>query len=104
MTSYLIGQFLSIDALTDLVKSVFFSLDEYSPQTGILAYGGLYFLLMEYLTCNGGRYSGNPYDQSLEVCKKNLEACISNISLLQPATTNNVSALLLGVCSFLNME
>ena len=89
--------FLTLESFTDLCKSIYFSVDDYSAASATILHGGLYYLFLEYKVLGKDEGRGQQQHELVSTCKANLETCLNNLDLLLPATDENIYAMLLGV-------
>ena len=107
ITFTLICVFDSIEAFTDMCKSVYFATEEFSTATYISVCTGLYYLFQEKAaiavqeTQGSNGQDGQGGDQAEEyrahcmTCRDNLETALAHLSLLQPLKQETVEALIM---------
>src|ERR1700712_267972 len=92
--------FVARDQFNDLCRSVFFRIEEYPISTAVIVYGTLKKLLQEFKWTETDDALRQQYQEWSQLCRTNLEICISNLDLLLPASFESAQALLVAVSIF----
>ncbi|KAJ5573733.1 transcriptional regulator family: Fungal Specific TF [Penicillium hispanicum] len=88
--------FFSVDYFIGKCREVYFCTDEYSDATFIVTNVGLYNVFIELGYAQKETPLRDEYQQYVQMCKDNLEACLANLSILMPASMESIVALALG--------
>ncbi|RDI77480.1 hypothetical protein Vi05172_g12470 [Venturia inaequalis] len=91
--------FLEKKRLIQLCDEVFEEHGDCSQSKLLIFYGALFWLFHEYSTMQTGPYRVESFEQYATLCHQNLQIVLSSLTLLMPATLENIQALLLG-CTF----
>ncbi|KAF7589690.1 hypothetical protein BBP40_003937 [Aspergillus hancockii] len=88
--------FISSDRLIEKCQEVYFAVEDYSDATFIVANGGLYYIFSEYSLEAEDEKNRDDYQRYLKLCHTNLKTALANLSLLMPAKSESIEALVLG--------
>lgn len=80
-------------------QEVYFTTEDYSDATFIIANFGLYGIFVEFGFCEKEPATRDEYQRYVQVCKDNLEAALANLNILMPVTMDSIVALTVGVSS-----
>lgn len=86
-----------MDYFIEKCREVYFSTDEYSEASFIVANFGLYTIFVELAMTGKDATSRVNYHHYMQLSKDNLEAAMASLNILMPATLETVMALSLGV-------
>ncbi|KAL9071511.1 MAG: hypothetical protein Q9157_005439 [Trypethelium eluteriae] len=87
--------YVTRDQFNELCKTVFFRTEDYPTSTAVIVHASLESLFQEFKWPEKDPALRQQYDEWAQLCRKNLEICISNLDLLLPANMKSVQALLL---------
>lgn len=91
--------FLGVDYFIEKCREVYFCTEDYSDATFIISNFCLYSVFYELGLAKKNDPIGEECQNYIELCRKNLEAALANLSILIPATQESIMALALGVSS-----
>lgn len=89
--------FLEKERLTTLCEEVFEEHGDCSPPKLVKFYGALCWLFHEYSALQTNHRRADFFEKYATLCRQNLGIALSSLTLLMPATLENIQALLLGV-------
>ncbi|KAF3396369.1 hypothetical protein F1880_007052 [Penicillium rolfsii] len=88
--------FFTMDYFIARCQEVYFTTEDYSDATFIIANFGLYAIFVEFGFCEKEPATRDEYQRYVQVCKDNLEAALANLNILLPVTMDSVVALTVG--------
>ena len=91
--------FVSVQDFSDLCKEVFFATEEYSEATFIIVNTGLYFMFSELAAGCDDTKTRKVYKRYCDLSQSNVETCLAQLNLFQPAKVEIIEALLTAVSS-----
>lgn len=91
--------FIGIDRLIEKCREVFFATEEFSEEAFVIANGGLYFVLADYMLMDPDQAMKETYRKCMNTTRANLEYGLAEISFLMPANADTIAAFSLGVSS-----
>ncbi|KAF2802192.1 uncharacterized protein BDZ99DRAFT_552095 [Mytilinidion resinicola] len=100
---YCFFPFLTGKRLRDSCSAVYDN-EHCSSTTQILFYGGMQTACVDYLMVMHDDAAEQQYGPLAALCRRNFEALLLNLPLLMPATIENVQALLLGGCHYMELS
>jgi hypothetical protein len=89
--------FFSVDDFIQNCREVYFATEDYSDSTFMVANFGLYHVFLEYSFLAESPQVRVDYQKYFELCRKNFETVLANLTLLMPARPELIEALVLGV-------
>ncbi|KAF2495469.1 hypothetical protein BU16DRAFT_461129 [Lophium mytilinum] len=100
---YCFFPFLTGHRLRDICLTVYDN-EHCSTTTHVLFYGGLHTAFVDYLMVMHDDAVEKQYGPLAALCRRNFESLLLNLPLLMPATIENVQALLLGACHYMELS
>lgn len=94
--------FFTLDYFISTCQEVYFTTEDFSDATFIIANFGLYGIFVEFGFCEKEPAARDEYQRYVQVCKDNLEMALANLNILMPVTMDSVVALAVGVSSRVN--
>lgn len=88
-----LSEILPLEQITQICQKVYFAVDDYTEVNFVVATGCLTWLFAEYAIATGQ----SVYREYSRQCHDNLQKAITRLSLLLPATTEVIAALVVGV-------
>lgn len=89
--------FLDKTRFVETCEEVFCENGDCSQSKLLIFYGGLFWLFFEFSTMQTNHHRVESFEQFASLCRQNLEIVLGSMTLLMPATLENIQALLLGV-------
>ncbi|KAI2602767.1 fungal-specific transcription factor domain-containing protein [Hypoxylon sp. NC1633] len=87
--------FIDIEKFTDQCRRLYFNADEVTTTTFILVNTGLAYLFFDAAITAKTSDEKAQYDTYYNMCQKNFETALANLSFLMPATLDNIEAFLM---------
>ncbi|KAI0008215.1 hypothetical protein F4779DRAFT_588482 [Xylariaceae sp. FL0662B] len=92
----MIYHFAAIDRFTDQCRRLYFNTEDVPELTLIFVNSGLAYMFFEARLSTTDPDEKVQYEAYFNMCQANLEAALTHLPLMMPATTDNIEALLMG--------